>query len=74
MNRTYDAGGNIIQETLYCSNRFDEMELRSTETYFYDENGVLELDVRWEWLYGRLSGGYYRIVKSVNEKEYSVQV
>ena len=41
MNRTYDAGGNIIQETLYSSNRFDEMELRSTETYFYDENGFL---------------------------------
>ena len=41
MNRTYDAGGDIIQETVYCSNRFDEMELRSTETYFYDENGFL---------------------------------
>lgn len=41
--------------------------------YYVDENNILELDVKWEWLYGRLDDGYYRIVKSVNNKEFSVE-
>lgn len=41
--------------------------------YMVDDNGILELEVKWEWLYGRLDDGYYRIVKSVNDKEFSVE-
>ena len=41
--------------------------------YMVDDNGILELDVKWEWLYGRLEDGYYRIVKSVNDKEFSIE-
>ena len=41
--------------------------------YMVDENGVLELDIKWEWLYGGLENGYYRIVKSVNNKEFSIE-
>ena len=28
-----------------------------------DENGELTMDVNWEWLYGKLSAGHYRILK-----------
>lgn len=41
--------------------------------YQVDKNNKLELDVNWEWLYGRLDDGYYRIVKSINDKEFSVE-
>lgn len=41
--------------------------------YYVDKNNKLELDVKWEWLYGRLDDGYYRIVKRVKEKEFSVE-
>lgn len=41
--------------------------------YKVNDDGMLELDVRWEWLYGRLDDGYYRIVKSVDDKEFSVE-
>ncbi len=30
-----------------------------------DKDGILKLDVDWEWLYGKLEPGEYRIVKSV---------
>ena len=28
-----------------------------------DENGGLTMDVNWEWLYGKLPAGHYRILK-----------
>ena len=28
-----------------------------------DENGTLTMDVDWEWLYGELPAGHYRILK-----------
>ena len=28
-----------------------------------DENGELTMDVNWEWLYGKLPAGHYRILK-----------
>ena len=37
------------------------------------EDNTLELDIKWEWLYGSLENGYYRIVKSVNNKEFSIE-
>ena len=30
-----------------------------------DEQGELIMTVDWEWLYGKLSGGHYRILKEV---------
>lgn len=43
--------------------------------YSVDEDNTLELKINWEWLYGKLEGGEYRIVKDTsvaleNEKHY----
>lgn len=35
--------------------------------YSVDENNKLELDIDWEWLYGELKNGEYRIVKDTSE-------
>lgn len=35
--------------------------------YLVDKNNKLELDVNWEWLYGELKNGEYRIVKDTSE-------
>jgi len=35
--------------------------------YRVNENNILELDCNWKWLYGSLSDGEYRIVKSTSE-------
>ena len=40
-NRTYNADGKILQEIVHHSNRFNEMEISVTTTYFYDDNGFL---------------------------------
>lgn len=39
--------------------------------YIVDENNTLELTHNWEWLYGRLDNGDYRLVKEVNNKCFS---
>ena len=41
--------------------------------YYIDDNKELELDINWKWLYGSLDKGRYRIVKSVNNKYFSVE-
>ena len=41
--------------------------------YHVDDNKELELDINWKWLYGSLDKGKYRIVKSVNNKYFSVE-
>lgn len=41
--------------------------------YMVGEDNTLELDIKWEWLYGSLENGYYRIAKSVNNKEFSIE-
>lgn len=41
--------------------------------YFVDENNKLELSHNWEWLYGKLENGKYRLVKEVNYKYFSVE-
>ena len=33
--------------------------------YYVDENGKLELEQNWEYIYGKLNKGIYRIVKDV---------
>lgn len=35
--------------------------------YYVDKNNKLELDINWEWLYGKLENGKYRIVKDTQE-------
>lgn len=35
--------------------------------YLVDEDNKLELDINWEWLYGELENGEYRIVKDAQE-------
>ena len=41
--------------------------------YHVDDNKELDLDINWKWLYGSLDKGKYRIVKSVNNKYFSVE-
>lgn len=41
--------------------------------YSVDDNGKLELEVDWEWLYGELSDGEYRLVKKVDDRYFSVE-
>lgn len=46
----------------------DEPIAWSTMGYLPDNNGILEMDVNWEPLYGNLEPGRYRIVKKANQK------
>ena len=63
----------------YDDGEWEELEVIVEGNYAWNsigyqvgEDGILELDVKWEWLYGELEDGYYRIVKRVNNKEFSV--
>ena len=40
--------------------------------YLPNENGEVTFDVDWEWLYGKLPQGTYRIIKEVNRQLISV--
>ena len=40
--------------------------------YLPNENGEVTFDVDWEWLYGKLLQGTYRIIKQVNHQYISV--
>jgi len=40
--------------------------------YMPDENDEVEFDINWEWLYGKLPAGKYRLIKSVDNKYISV--
>ena len=46
--------------------------------YSVDLNNQLEMDINWEWLYGSLENGEYRLVKKVyfkeDKKNYSINV
>ena len=35
--------------------------------YHVDKNNKLELTINWEWLYGKLEKGKYRLVKNISE-------
>lgn len=41
--------------------------------YLPDENNLVKLVINWEWLYGKLSKGNYRILKEVDNKYISVE-
>ena len=41
--------------------------------YSVDENNKLELEHNWEWLYGELENGEYKLVKEVNNKYFWVE-
>lgn len=38
--------------------------------YTVGETGIMEMKINWEWLYGELKPGHYRIVKSIMPKLY----
>lgn len=41
--------------------------------YLLDENNQLELQVNWDWLYGSLNSGRYRLIKEINHKYIAVE-
>ncbi len=41
--------------------------------YLPDENGEVKFTINWEWLYGTLPAGTYRIFKEVNQQEISIE-
>ena len=41
--------------------------------YIPDENGEVKFTINWEWLYGTLPTGTYRIFKEVNQQEISIE-
>ena len=41
--------------------------------YLVGEDNKLELDINWEWLYGKLEKGQYRLVKEVNNKYFGTE-
>ena len=41
--------------------------------YIPDENGEVKFTINWEWLYGTLPAGTYRIFKEVNFQELSIE-
>ncbi len=40
--------------------------------YIPDENDEVKFEINWEWLYGKLPEGSYRLIKSVDNKYISV--
>ena len=44
---------------------------RSLIGYFIPSEGEAQLAVDWEWLYGKLDSGTYRVTKEVIVKEWS---
>ena len=42
---------------------------------FYEiyENGEVKFTINWEWLYGKLPSGTYRIFKQVDRQEISIE-
>ena len=41
--------------------------------YLPDENGQVKFSINWEWLYGVLPSGTYRIFKEVGSQQISVE-
>ena len=41
--------------------------------YLPDKNGEVKFTINWEWLYGSLPPGTYRILKEVNRQEISIE-
>lgn len=41
--------------------------------YLVGEDGTREMKINWEWLYGELKPGHYRIVKSISPKPYQYE-
>lgn len=39
----------------------------TTQGYYVNENNILEMNINWKWLYGKLKPGKYRIVKNTSE-------
>lgn len=42
--------------------------------YYVGEDNKLELDINWEWLYGKLEPGTYRLVKNTAKNKYYFSV
>jgi hypothetical protein len=40
--------------------------------YIPNENGEVKFTINWEWLYGKLPSGTYRLWKQVGSQEISV--
>lgn len=40
--------------------------------YLPDENGEVKYDIDWQWLYGKLPAGNYRLWKEVNFQKISI--
>ncbi|MCH5167052.1 MAG: hypothetical protein J1F35_04080 [Erysipelotrichales bacterium] len=56
------------------NDRWQEMEIIfdgnyawTSKGYMVDKNNKLEMNVDWEWLYGKLEDGKYRLVKKTSE-------
>lgn len=65
--------GNPYRIDKFENNKWKELELVTTDTvawttigYYVDEFKKLEFDINWEWLYGKLKKGKYRIVKETS--------
>ena len=41
--------------------------------YIPDANGEVKFTINWEWLYGKLPAGTYRIFKEVNRQEIFIE-
>ena len=41
--------------------------------YIPDANGEVKFPINWEWLYGKLPAGTYRIFKEVNRQEIFIE-
>lgn len=56
------------------NNKWEKMNVILKENYSWnlmgyrvDKNNKLEMKINWEWLYGKLGSGEYRIVKSLSK-------
>ncbi len=68
--------GNIQTGDWYEIEKYENDEWKKVETvisnygfddiaYLIKENDITEFEVNWEWLYGKLSPGRYRIIKEI---------
>ena len=43
------------------------------ENYYVDENNTIQFEINWEWKYGKLGNGKYRLIKKVNNNYIAVE-
>lgn len=76
-NEEKEIFGEEYRIDIYENNEWKQAEVILKENYGWNlmgylvgEDGTREMKINWEWLYGELKSGHYRIVKSITLAPY----